>query len=538
MTKTLCRISLLLAAVAVAEAHFIFVVPDDGASGARVFLSEDLKPSGEVDLGIISDAKLRLRDAVGKEVPLQMVKGADAYTVALSGSGTRVIHGILDLGFTQSQGPKPYLLIYYPKSILGDAFDAKSILPDQTPLQIVPVGKPGALRLQMLVRGKPEPNSEITAILPDGTQKKLKTDAAGLTETLTETGRYGAWARYWEPAAGERDHKKYEEIRHYATLVFDAPGGSAGTTSAARAAATGSTARKFATLPEATSSFGSVVSDGWLYVYGGHIAPTHSYSTAAVSGQFHRLSLNGNPQWEQLPPGPPMQGMNLVAVDGRIYRVGGMSPRNNPGAPADNYSTAEAARYDPTSGKWEALPPLPEPRSSHDVVVIGNKIIVTGGWAIRGKRYDWADTLAIIDLSAKNPAWITAPQPFRRRALMAAALDGKMYVIGGFDEKSEIVRDVAVYDPTANTWSHGPQIPDGPGLSFAPAATVHHGELFVSVSDGTLYRLNRRSMQWQKAGKSTPRLAHRIASAGDTVLVIGGAENGSNFDLIEAIPIP
>jgi N-acetylneuraminic acid mutarotase len=281
-----------------------------------------------------------------------------------------------------------------------------------------------------------------------------------------------------------------------------------------------------------------VVSDGWLYIYGGHIAPTHSYSTAAVSGQFHRLRLNGKPEWEQLRGGPPMQGMNLVAIDGKIYRVGGMSPHNSPGTPADNYSTADNARFDPATNQWEALPPLPEPRSSHDVVVIGNKIIVTGGWAIRGNRTDWADTLAILDLSAKSPAWTTAPQPFRRRALMAAAIDGKMYVIGGFDAKNQIVRDVAVYDPATNTWSQGPQLPDGPGISFAPAAAVHHGDLYVSVSDGTLYRLNKASIQWEKTGKSTPRLAHRIASDGNSILVIGGAENGRNFDLIELIPIP
>src|SRR5215471_14016451 len=160
MTKTLRRISLLLAAAALAQAHFIFVVPDNGASSAKVFLSEDLKPSGEVDAGIVGAAKLRLLDAAGNEVPLAMVKGTDAYSVPLSGSGTRVIHGILDLGFTQSRGPKPYLLIYYPKSILGNAFDSKSTLSDQTPIQIVPIGKPGAFKLELLVRGKPQPNSE------------------------------------------------------------------------------------------------------------------------------------------------------------------------------------------------------------------------------------------------------------------------------------------------------------------------------------------------------------------------------------------
>ena len=352
----------------------------------------------------------------------------------------------------------------------------------------------------------------------------------GQTELLTETGRYGAWGRYWEQTAGERDNKKYEEIRHYATLVFDAPADSAATPG-------GVTATRFATLPEAASSFGSVVSDGWLYVYGGHIAPTHSYSTAAVSGQFHRLRLNGKPEWEQLPGGPAMQGMNLVALDGKIYRIGGMSPRNSPGTPTDNHSTADNARFDPATSKWEALPSLPEPRSSHDVVVDRQQDHRHRGLGDSRKAHRLGRYPGNSGSLGEEPRLDQCPATLPPARLMAAALDGKMYVIGGFDEKSEIVRDVSVYDPATNAWSQGPQLPDGPGLSFAPAATVHHGDLYVSVSDGTLYRLNRTSMQWEKAGKSTPRLAHRIASDGDSVLVIGGAENGRNFDLIESIPI-
>jgi hypothetical protein len=110
-------------------------------------------------------------------------------------------------------------------------------------------------------------------------------------------------------------------------------------------------------------------------------------------------------------------------------------------------------------------------------------------------------------------------------------------VIGGFDEKNQIVREVSVYDPATGAWSQGPELPEGPGLAFAPAAGVHNGDLYVSVSDGTLYRLNRTSREWERAGKSTPRLAHRIASAGDTVLVIGGADKGKNSDLVEAVPV-
>jgi uncharacterized GH25 family protein len=219
MKKTLYRICLVLAAAVLAQAHFVFIVPDGSGGTAKVFISEDLKPTGEVDLSIISGAKLRLLDSAGHEAALPMVKGTDAYIVPLSGTGTRMIHGVVDLGFSQSRGPKPYLLMYYPKSILGNAFDGKSALPDQTPVQIVPLGKPGALKLQLLVRGKPQPDSEITVILPDNTQKRLKTDAKGQTELLTETGRYGAWGRFWEQAAGERDGKRFATTPPWSSML-------------------------------------------------------------------------------------------------------------------------------------------------------------------------------------------------------------------------------------------------------------------------------------------------------------------------------
>ena len=80
-------------------------------------------------------------------------------------------------------------------------------------------------------------------------------------------------------------------------------------------------------------------------------------------------------------------------------------------------------------------------------------------------------------------------------------------------------------------------MPAAGGHSFAPAAGEHNGSIYVSVSDGTLYRLNDSSTEWEKTGKSTPRLAHRIASRGGEVLVIGGADKGRNFDLIEAIAV-
>lgn len=54
----------------------------------------------------------------------------------------------------------------------------------------------------------------------------------------------------------------------------------------------------------------------------------------------------------------------------------------------------------------------------------------------------------------------------------AAAVDGKIYVVGGFNSGAGIVASVQVYDTATDTWSDGPALP----------AAVHHASV---ATDGT-----------------------------------------------------
>src|SRR5262249_53594159 len=133
--------------------------------------------------------------------------------------------------------------------------------------------------------------------------------------------------------------------------------------------------------------------------------------------------------------------------------------------------------------------------------------------------------------------WKSAAQPFRRRALIAAGYQGKLYVMGGMDEQAAVSSDVNIYDPKTGAWTKGPAIP-GTGVSaFAPAAVVHHGALYVSVAAGTLYRLDSAGQKWEPAGRASARLAHRLVSHGENIYVIGCALDGKNMDSIETVPI-
>jgi N-acetylneuraminic acid mutarotase len=67
------------------------------------------------------------------------------------------------------------------------------------------------------------------------------------------------------------------------------------------------------------------------------------------------------------------------------------------------------------------------------------------------------------------------------------ALDGKIYVLGGFNASSGVVRSVRIYDAATCVWSDGPDLP----------LAVHHAN--AAVAGGTLYVLG--SMQ---GGSFTP----------------------------------
>ena len=534
MNRILLTALLLLAAAAPSQAHFIFVVPDSDGAKASVILSETLERDEDVDVKLIAATKLVLRDAAGSEKPLPLGEPADhAYRVALPGSGTRAVRGSYVFGVRQRSGGNGFLIAYHPKAVVGDAFAPEAAAAVPPAAEIVPVRRADGLALRVLAGGKPAAGAEVTVLLPDGEQQTVTAADDGNTPTFTQTGRFGAWARVVEPTAGEHAGKAYGEVRHYPTLVVDVPA-----RAAAAAAATPAPAPR---LPEAVSSFGAAVSGGSLYVYGGHTARTHAYDVNAVSGRFHRIALGtANAAWEPLAGGPALQGMNLAAHGGRVFRIGGMAPRNQPGTRADVHSVADCAAFDPATGRWEPLAPLPEPRSSHDVVVVGSRLYVVGGWRLVGstKTARWPENALSIDLDADNPAWEPIPQPFRRRALIAAAHQGKVYVIGGFDEDDEASLDVSVFDPAARAWSAGPALPGPARNGFGPAACVHDGRLYVSVADGSLYRLDGQQDEWISVARTTPRIVHRLLPDAGRLLVIGGADKGNNYDLIETVRVP
>jgi len=274
-------------------------------------------------------------------------------------------------------------------------------------------------------------------------------------------------------------------------------------------------------LPKAITSFGAVECDGFIYVYGGHAGKAHSYSSDTSLGTFLRLPAGGGTEWEELPSGPKLIGLNLAATGGKVYRVGGMEAKNKASEKSDMSSVADVGVFDPKAGKWSAGVPLPAGRSSHDVVAVGSKLVVVGGWQMKSNEKSvWSDVAFVLDTAAKEPKWETIPQPFKRRALTAAAVGNKVYVIGGMTDANEMVRKVSVLDVATGKWSDGPEFPGTDRMGFSPAATNVGGKLVLNTSDKSVYVLNEKGTAWDKIGTTAEsRYVHRLVPGSKEVVV-------------------
>ena len=289
------------------------------------------------------------------------------------------------------------------------------------------------------------------------------------------------------------------------------------------------TQTNLARLPETVTSFGAATADGWLYVFGGHKGERHDYSTEMVSGSFHRLRLSEGRAWERLPDAAPAQGLPLVAHGGFVYRTGGMAARNHADAKQDLFSMALVQRFDPKRGRWEEFAPLPAPRSSHDAVILGDKLYVAGGWQLTGgtNRPAWPANALVLDLANPRAGWKEFPQPFQRRALALAALGSRVFCIGGMDSDNQPTLAVDIYDTATGMWSKGPELPAGKFKGFSCSAIAQDGRIYANAFQGDLLRLAADARSWEVVGRlEHPRMAHRLVPAGATQLIALGGEDG------------
>ena len=188
--------------------------------------------------------------------------------------------------------------------------------------------------------------------------------------------------------------------------------------------------------------------DNSIYVVGGSTANLTCGDTALGTVQAYDPATDS---WSTKPDllRPRLSvGLGVDNVNHLLYAVGGstVSP--------DFIALPWVEVYDPATGIWTPKHSLNIPRSAPAVAAVNGKI-----YAIGGEKEDngVVDTVEEFDPDANGGfgAWTTkaSRMPHPRLQSAAAVVDDKVYVMGGYTADGGIISTVDVYDPALDMWT-------------------------------------------------------------------------------------
>ncbi|MBI1348475.1 hypothetical protein GC163_19550 [bacterium] len=498
-----------------AQAHFVWIVagPTSPDGQVHVYFSEEAAPDKPELLSRVATAKL-FQSAAGELTELPLIRATDSLAATPSGTGPKAFFLSHTYGVI-SRGEETFQLRYYAKSY--DKTDPRVwtavAQPTALPFEITPRMAGDEVQFEVTWQGKPAADIALTIEAEGIDNIEGTTSERGVFSTKLPAGKtISIRAKHTENTAGEQDGKAFASVRHYATLSLVIPAEVVQAT--------------LPNLDPPVTSFGAAIAGDYVYVSGGHLGAAHHYSTEGQSARFARLNLKTPTAWENLADVPKRTGLAMVPYQGKVIRIGGFEARNKEGDKEELVSMADVASYDPATNTWTELTSLPQGRSSHDAVVIGDSLYVVGGWYMnREAETVWHDNALVADLKQQPIVWQPVPQPFHRRAVSAAEWHGQLVVLGGMQEKGGPTKITAFYNPQTKTWTDGPELQGNNMDGFGSSAFAIGDTLYVSTMSGKLQRLSQDGKRFDSIAQlQHPRFFHRmLPTAQGQLLFVGGA---------------
>jgi N-acetylneuraminic acid mutarotase len=156
------------------------------------------------------------------------------------------------------------------------------------------------------------------------------------------------------------------------------------------------------------------------------------------------------------------------------------------------------------SDSWKQLSPMPY--GSHDVfgAELNGKIYIPGGGAPHGYPPVMTNFDRMMIYDTRKDTWkLSSPMRINRRYCNVGVLDGKIWVIGGFekvDGKENATATVEIYNPIKDTWKDGPSL-DIP-CSQAVAGVINERLYVVFSGSGRpgnfAFSISATESQWRE----------------------------------------
>ncbi len=274
-------------------------------------------------------------------------------------------------------------------------------------------------------------------------------------------------------------------------------------------------------MPEARQEVLPVVLDGRVWVLGGWL------DNGAISSAFDVFDPQTN-SWSSAAPYPFLiHHVATAEYDGLLYTISGYVT-----APLPWATTSAVYVYDPVADSWTARADIPTERGEHCAVTFEDKIYVIGGNDSSG-----ADCSIVDVYDPATDSWTTvSPMPTARHHPAVAVVDSLIYVAGGrtgyWNAELTMVPALEAYSPASDTWY---VLPDMPTARSAASAAALEGKLYVMGGENPgcgvglcvfeqVAEYDPLTSTWrQMTPMLTPRHGTGAALVGDTVFVIGGA---------------
>lgn len=173
---------------------------------------------------------------------------------------------------------------------------------------------------------------------------------------------------------------------------------------------------------------------------------------------------------------------------------------------------AGIANFVNCQGTWEDLAPLPIiPRQEHTAVALNSTtLVVLGGIVQIGETWNNTDLVTLYDIPSNTWKSI-APLPLGLNHPNAAAVNGKIYLLGGLAE----LRDQnQTWQATPNCWVYDPQDDEWTSIASFPNGT-ERGSAAVGVFGSTIYLAG--GLRWMEFTSGGRVLTVNEISAFDTL---------------------